>query len=78
MKKHVSKTEHMAEVVHTLWMNWAKALLEEEPNFSVERKSRWSTYMVPYSLLAEEVKEVDRRIARMLISEIEAYKDKER
>ena len=65
-KTEVTLLEETASIIHDTWMSWASTLLEGE-NISQDRKERWAKYMVPYEDLTEEVKEEDRKIARLHI-----------
>jgi hypothetical protein len=66
----VKLIDRLAEIEHKQWMQWAKTLLEKEPNISQDRKDRWATLMVPYEQLSEEWKEYDREWARHVLREI--------
>jgi len=65
--------EKFAELEHEQWAAWANNLLKEE-NLSLERKERWSRFLVPYSELPDEIKESDRIWARKVFERFkEAY-----
>ena len=49
------------------WMEWAKSIMSSE-NISDERLDRWGSFMVPYALLPDEVKEHDRVWARKALA----------
>lgn len=59
--------ESIAELEHTQWEEWAKALLKSEPGISKERRERWEKLFVPYKDLSEKSKEQDRVYARKVL-----------
>lgn len=63
--KMEDKIEQASEIIHELWMGWAKEMLDKEPHISDERRDRWTKEcFIPYSELSEDMKELDRRFAR--------------
>jgi hypothetical protein len=58
--------EILAERIHVLWMDWAQHVMETE-KLSHGRTERWKSCIVPYADLSEEIKELDRQIARDFI-----------
>jgi hypothetical protein len=56
--------ERLASVFHDAWACWADTILEEEDFISLERTRRWKKYLIPYDMLPDEVKEMDREWAR--------------
>lgn len=62
--------EALAELEHDQWMNWASAVMLNE-DISDARRVRWTSYMVPYSKLTDEVKEHDRVWARKTLKIME-------
>lgn len=57
--------EVLADLEHTQWMTWAKAVALE---VSTGRLVRWQGYFVPYAALDEATKEQDRQWARKVIA----------
>lgn len=51
--------ERLAELEHEQWISWVETIIATEPISNV-RKDRWTTFMIPYVELAEEIKEHDR------------------
>ncbi len=66
--------EALASIEHEQWVHWASGLLKVEPNLSTERVARWKRLMVPYDQLPEDVKEVDRMLARKVVAAIETFR----
>lgn len=64
--------EKLAELEHEQWMTWAKKILETE-NISIETRTRWAKYFVPYSELSEEVKELDLSFAQKSFNIFKKY-----
>lgn len=60
--------ETVSEKIHDLWVEWAKTLMEGEPSISEERRKRWQECFVPYAELSEEMKELDRKFARLILA----------
>jgi hypothetical protein len=56
-----------ADMVHQIWMGWAKAILDTE-QVSQERVDRWAKCMVSYDELQEEEKQKDIEIAEKILS----------
>jgi hypothetical protein len=56
-------TERLAAIAHDQWMTWANAVLSEVHD---TRRMRWRKLMVPYVKLSEEMKEHDRKWARII------------
>lgn len=61
--------EKIAEIEHEQWIEWAKSIIESE-SLSPERRTRWESYMVPYSELEESVKDHDRKWAKKVLQVI--------
>lgn len=59
--------EEISSIIHDLWMGWAKILLESEPWITKERKERWESCFVPYEQLSEEMKDLDRKFAKIIL-----------
>jgi len=60
--------EIIAEIEHKQWMKWSKELAEKEGQFlSPTRISRWERYWIPYSNLEEDVKDHDRKWAKIVL-----------
>jgi hypothetical protein len=56
--------EKVAAQIHIHWMEWAKELLESEPNILKERRDRWERdCFKDYAELSDEMKELDRKFA---------------
>lgn len=67
-----NKLELVSEKIHEMWTYWATEMLLSEPNISSERRERWEKECFkPYSELSEEMKELDRRFAKIIINIIE-------
>lgn len=66
--------EKLAEIEHNQWMKWASTLMAKE-NLSPERIERWKKDMVPYAELSEEVKEYDRKWARLSLALLASSQD---
>jgi len=71
--------EKLADLEHQQWMEWAKELRKTE-NLSPERLERWRiSGFIPYSHLAEHLKEQDRvfarKVAELIAQEILKHKD---
>ena len=64
---------NLAELEHIQWCNWAKSLMESEPNISEERKERWKQLLVPYEQLDDYYKEFDRKYARKVLAILQDY-----
>ncbi len=59
--------EIISSEIHSMWMSWAKKIVQEE-NISKERIERWEKEcFLPYSELSESMKELDRKFARRII-----------
>ena len=60
--------ETISSEIHSMWMSWAKKIVQEE-NISKERIKRWEKEcFLPYEELSEEMKELDRKFARKIIT----------
>jgi hypothetical protein len=67
--------ELVSEEIHNHWMIWAKELLKSESNISEERRIRWqSECFMNYEDLSEEMKNLDRRFAKRIISKFKTKK----
>ena len=67
--QHNKKLEEVSELVHQLWMGWAKEMLDKEHLISEERRNRWQNdCFKPYSELSEEMKDLDRKFAKMFLN----------
>lgn len=64
----VEVIEQLAALEHDQWMQWAQSLMDSEPGLSTARRERWRSLMVPYAELPEEMKEHDRKWARLVIA----------
>jgi hypothetical protein len=53
--------EKLAELEHEQWLSWAREVWDE---VSVERREKWSPFMVLYADLPDKAKERDREWAR--------------
>ena len=58
--------EALAELEHVQWMAWSTNLAETG-ELSPSRLERWQAFWVAYSQLPEEIKEEDRKWARMVL-----------
>ena len=68
----MNQLEKVSEKIHDLWIGWAKEMIKSEPNLSKERIQRWNNECFkPYSELSEEMKDLDRRFAKEIISLIQ-------
>ncbi len=62
------QTELVSKKIHQFWMSWATELIKSEPNLSKERINRWqSECFLDYENLSEEMKELDRKFARVIL-----------
>lgn len=68
--------DKLAAIEHRQWIQWAKTILDSE-QISTQRKTRWSSLMVPYEELSEEWKEYDREWARHMLREIHLHLDED-
>jgi hypothetical protein len=59
--------EHLANLEHKQWMQWAQNIMDTEPGLSEKRRKRWKELMVPYDQLPDEWKEFDREWARKVL-----------
>lgn len=64
--------ERLAELEHEQWSYWADSIMATEP-LSQTRKERWTTFLVPYVELAEEIKEHDRVWADKVLAIMDEY-----
>lgn len=62
--------EELAAIEHDQWIEWASSIIRSE-NISESRKKRWESLFVPYSELSEEMKEADRKYARIIMKKVE-------
>ena len=60
-----TECEALASIEHDQWIAWSKDLASKE-TLSPERLARWRSLWVPYEELSEEMKEHDRRWARLV------------
>jgi len=60
--------ERCAELEHYQWMEWAQNVMDTEQGLSADRRERWSSLMVPYAELSEEMKDHDRKWARLALA----------
>lgn len=58
--------EALAELEHKQWVEWSKNIAKKE-KLSPERLERWKELWIPYEDLSEEMKEQDRKWARLVI-----------
>ena len=58
--------ELLSALEHEQWVSWSRSVAGTE-DISSERLERWKKYWVPYSELADDVKEYDREWARNVI-----------
>jgi len=72
-----SLLEKLADLEHRQWEQWAKKLIETEPNLSSKRVDRWNELFRPYDELPEEWKEYDREWARIVIREVTLYLERD-
>ena len=61
--------EEIARFEHLQWVEWSKAIAEEE-NISPERLARWKKLWVSYSRLPDDQKEADRKYARRVLKHL--------
>lgn len=61
--------EILSDIEHKQWIEWASSIMNSE-NISQLRKERWIKMMVPYSELSEEIKEHDRKYARIILGKV--------
>ena len=66
--------ELLAEVIHNMWMKWAKEILKSESNISTKRRKRWESCFVSYKDLSEHMKNKDRKIAKQIIKTLKESK----
>ena len=64
MTKQEEIREGIAELEHTQWIIWSKAVASE---VSPERRARWEKLWIPYSELTEEQKNQDRVWADLVL-----------
>jgi len=64
--------ELIAEAEHNQWMKWARNIFDQEP-ISEKRRERWKDYFKPYSELSEEIKELDRKQADIILNILEKH-----
>ena len=62
--------EALTELEHEQWLSWARAVWDE---VSVERREKWTPFMVPYADLSEKAKEQDREWARKVAKIVGSY-----
>lgn len=62
--KNESDVERVAQILHRQWVEWARDLY---PEVYPERRGRWDSYFVPYRILDEEVKDIDRKLAKEIL-----------
>ena len=60
----MSILEKLAALEHEQWMVWSKSVAATE-TISGDRLERWEKLWIPYEELSEEMKERDRRWAKM-------------
>jgi hypothetical protein len=65
--------EKLSEIEHEQWMEWSKSVSKE---VSEERRNRWEKLWIPYKDLSEEMKELDRKFARKVISILKSVNNK--
>lgn len=63
--------ERLSEEIHNIWCKWATSIMQTE-TISQERADRWKSCMIPYQELSEDMKELDRVVARQLLNILEA------
>jgi len=60
--------EKVSSEIHSMWISWAKKMVQEEKNISKERIERWEKEcFLPYQELSQEMKEMDRKFAKRII-----------
>jgi hypothetical protein len=67
--------ESLAELEHEQWMAWADSIMKSEV-ISASRHERWSSLMIPYAELSEEMKEHDRTWARKALAILKREQEK--
>ena len=67
--------EQLAELEHHQWMMWANNIVATE-SISEKRKERWTSCMIPYDELSEEMKEHDRVWARQALAILRKAQEK--
>ena len=71
--EHTELLEKLAALEHDQWVEWAKAIAENE-TISKARTKRWEKLYVPYDELPEESKEQDRVFARKVLAALKREK----
>ena len=61
--------EILAEIEHVQWEEWSKDISSKE-SLSTERVERWKTYWKVYNELPHEVKEQDRKYAKIVLDRL--------
>jgi hypothetical protein len=62
--------ERLSEIEHNQWTEWAYSLISAKEPISQDRLDRWHDYMIDYEKLPDEIKEQDRKYARLIIKEL--------
>jgi len=68
-------TERLASIFHDVWCLWGETILQEEEELDAGAKHRWEKYLVPYEELPEDIKEMDRKLAREAIQKARGEDD---
>jgi hypothetical protein len=61
--------EDLARLDHEQWMRWSKTLAQSE-KLSKERVARWKALWIPYPLLSEKDKDMDRKEADLVLDSV--------
>lgn len=64
----VTLIEALAAIEHDQWIEWSRTVAEQ--GLTPERLARWERYWVPYADLPDDVKEHDRKWARIVLVEL--------
>jgi len=64
--------EELSALEHEQWLMWAKDILEKE-DISEETRKRWEEYFVPYEVLPEGAKNLDRTFARKSLEVFKSF-----
>jgi hypothetical protein len=76
-KERFRLREELAALEHEQWAAWAKTLMATE-QISDERRQRWTSYLVPYEALPEEIRDHDRVWADRVLAIVDRYLDEEK